>query len=116
MRIAFALLAAAALVGTPLAAQHPPSDSGPHRGMGPGMHDMGPGMQGMHQMMMPMALEMGSAMRVLVFAPDHLLARKDSLRLSAQQVARLTALRNAAQAAYLPAITDAGYAFKTVER
>lgn len=115
MRIAFALFAGLLLVSAPLAGQQPHSDSGPHRMMGPGMHAMmGPGM---HEMMMPMAEEMmGAAMRVMVFAPDHLLARKDSLGLSPQQVVRLTALRDAAQAAHGSAMTDAQHHLQALEQ
>ena len=63
--------------------------------MGRGM--MGQGMMGhmmqMHQMMAPM-------MRGMAFAPDHLLNRKDALELTAAQVTRLTAIRDAAKAAH----------------
>lgn len=76
-------LALLALVGTPLAAQQP------------GM--MG---RGMMPHMMQMQEMMGPMMRGMAFAPNHLLERKDSLGLTAQQVARLTALRDATKTAH----------------
>ena len=72
-----------ALVAAPLAAQQP--------GM-MGREGM-PHMMQMQEMMAPM-------MRAMAFAPEHLLARKDSLGLTPQQVTRLTALRDAAKAAH----------------
>ncbi len=93
-----------ALVAAPLAAQQPAK---PDTGM---MHDMmGPGMgQGMMpQMMMQMQEMMGPMMRGMAFAPDHLLMRKDALNLSAQQVARLTAIRDVAKTAHDAAQADA---------
>jgi len=79
-----------ALVAAPLAAQQPDM-------MGQGMM---PHMVQMEQMMAPM-------MRGMAFAPDHLLMRKDALGLSAQQVARLTAIRDAAKTAHDAAQADA---------
>jgi hypothetical protein len=88
-----------ALVGAPLAAQQPAKpDSGmKHRMMAPGMM---PHMMQMQEMMAPM-------MRTMAFTPDHLLARKDSLGLTAQQVTRLTALRDAVKTAHDAAAADA---------
>lgn len=93
-------------IAAPLAAQQPdtakPAMPMMHRGMPSAMagHDtMGPmmqhmqGMQGMMEMMGPM-------MRGMAFTPDHLLARKDALELTPQQVTRLTALRDAAKTAH----------------
>jgi len=77
-----------ALVAAPLAAQQPGM-------MGQGM----PHMMQMEQMMAPM-------MRGMAFAPDHLLMRKDALGLTAQQVTRLTALRDAAKTAHDAAEAD----------
>jgi len=57
-------------------------------------HDM------MEQMMAPMT-------RAMAFAPDQLLNRKDALGLSAQQVARLIAIRDAAKASHDAAHADA---------
>jgi len=79
-----------ALVAAPLAAQQP------------GM--MG---QGMMPQMMQMQEMMGPMMRGMAFAPNHLLMRKDALGLSAQQVARLTAIRDAAKTAHDAAHADA---------
>ncbi len=82
-------LAFLALVGAPLAAQQPGM-------MGQGM----PHMMQMEQMMAPM-------MGAMAFTPDHLLARKDSLGLTPQQVTRLTALRDAAKTAHDAAHAEA---------
>jgi hypothetical protein len=51
-------------------------------------------------MMSHMMEMMGPMMRTMAFTPDHLLARKDALGLTPQQVTRLTALRDAATAAH----------------
>ncbi len=80
----------ALLVAAPLAAQQPDSTKPPM-----GMHPMMDQMMMMHMMGL-----MGPMMRTMAFTPDHLLARKDALELTAQQVTRLTALRDAAKAAH----------------
>jgi Spy/CpxP family protein refolding chaperone len=85
-------LALLALAAAPLVAQQP------HR-MGRDQQMMSHMMQ-MEQMMAPM-------MRAMAFTPDHLLARKDSLNLTAQQITRLTALRDAAKAAHDQPAADA---------
>jgi len=85
-------LALLALAAAPLVAQQP------HR-MGRDQQMMSHMMQ-MEQMMAPM-------MRAMAFTPDHLLARKDSLNLTPQQITRLTALRDAAKTAYDPAAAAA---------
>src|SRR6266511_1957850 len=79
-------------VAMPAAAQQP-------RPMG---HDqqMQSHMDQMEDMMAPM-------MRAMAFAPDHLLARKDSLNLTPQQITRLTALRDAAKTPHDAAAADA---------
>lgn len=99
----------AALCAAPLAAQHdhpapPPGrgDSVPPRAGGM-MGHMAPG--GM-QMGMPMA-EMPMHEAAMAFAPQHLLDRRDKLGLSAQQVARLEALREATRVAHDRAATAA---------
>lgn len=79
-----------AFVGAPLAAQQPGM-------MG---RSMMPHMMQMQEMMAPM-------MRGMAFAPNHLLERKDSLGLTAQQVARLTALRDAAKTGHDAAHAEA---------
>lgn len=52
-----------------------------------------------HSMGDPMALQdmMGPMMQLLLYTPQHLLARKDALGLTPDQVARLTTLRGAAE-------------------
>lgn len=51
--------------------------------------------------MMPMMREMmAPMMRVMAYTPDHLLARKDSLKLTNDQVSKLTAIRDAAKSAH----------------
>jgi len=80
----------ALVVAAPLAAQQPDSAK-PSFGFHPLVRDM----------MMSHTMEMmGSMMRTMAFTPDHLLARKDALQLTAQQVSRLTALRDVAKAAH----------------
>lgn len=113
-RLALVLALAAA---TPLAAQQPDSTQKPGMPMGPGMtgqHRMAGQMMGQGGMMGPMQGHMmqmmqmmGPMMEGMAFAPDHLLARKDALQLSAQQVTRLTALRDAAQQAHDAAAAEA---------
>lgn len=92
-------LALVALIGTPLAAQEPTK---PDTGMRHGMmrEQMMPHMMQMQQMMAPM-------MRAMAFTPEQLLARKDSLGLTAPQVTRLTALRDAAKTASDAAAAEA---------
>jgi len=70
----------AALAAAPLAAQQP-------------MPPMG------NMMGDPMAMQemMGPMMQVMLYTPQHLLARKDALGLTPDQVSRLTALRAATQ-------------------
>ena len=84
------LLAALVLGTAPLAAQHPAA---------PGHPMMGD----------PMALQdlMGPMMQVLVYTPQHLLARKDALGLTSDQLARLSTLRNAAETGTEAAMADA---------
>lgn len=85
------------LIALPLAAQDTtrPRPPGPGRA-GMGMH--GPhGADGMTGMMHEM---MGPMMRAMAYEPGHLLAWKDSLRLTNDQVTRLTAIRDAAKAAH----------------
>jgi Spy/CpxP family protein refolding chaperone len=97
MRMLLALAVAA-----PLAAQQPDSAKAHRTPMGPGMmmhHEMG-GMrtEGMGE----------SMMGVMMFAPDHLLTMgKERLALTDQQVARLTALRDAAKTAQDAAMAEA---------
>ena len=62
-----------------------------------------------HAMGDPMALQdmMGPMMQVLVYTPQHLLAHKEALGLTSDQVARLTTLRNAAETGEEAAMADA---------
>lgn len=89
----------AILVAAPLAAQQPDS-------MKPRMPMPGHGEMGMQPMMGQMMEMMGPMMRTMAFVPDHLLARKDALELTPQQVTRLTALRDAAKTAHDAAHSD----------
>ena len=84
------LLTVIGLATAPLAAQHPAAPMG--RMMGDPM--------GMQEIMEPMA-------SVMLYTPPHLLARKDALGLTADQVARLTALRDATTAAQGAAMSEA---------
>jgi len=101
MKVIHMLLALAA--AAPLAAQQPDSAKKPagHQ-MG---HMMGPGM--MHGRMMEMQGMMGPMMRGMAYNPEHLLMKKDQLQLTAQQITRLTALRDAAKTAHDAAQADA---------
>ncbi len=105
MRMLLALAIAA-----PLAAQQPDTAKRPMP-MGPGRMTHGEmgAMQGQDHMagMMGQMMEMmGPMMRSMAFAPDHLLARKDALALTPQQVTRLTALRDATQKTHDAAHTE----------
>jgi Spy/CpxP family protein refolding chaperone len=104
-------------VAAPLAAQQPDSAKKPAMPMGHQMGQMmGPGMmqgrmmemQGMMgQMMGHMSQMMGPMMRGMGYMPEHLLMKKDQLQLTAQQVTRLTALRDAGKTAHDAAHADA---------
>jgi Spy/CpxP family protein refolding chaperone len=86
----------ALVVSAPLAAQQADSSKPMpmHRHGEMGMDAMmGHTMAGMMEMMGPM-------MSTMAFEPGHLLARKDALELTPQQVTRLTALRDAAKTAH----------------
>lgn len=78
----------------PLATQQPDAMM-----QGPMAHSMGDPM-GMQEMMEPM-------MQVLLYTPQHLLARKDALGLTQDQVTRLTALGNAAKTGQDAAMAEA---------
>lgn len=92
-----------ACTAVPLVAQQPQAMG--HR------HMMGqPCVMGQPCEMMPhmqqMGLMMAPMMRAMAFTPDHLLANKDSLKLTPQQITKLTALRDAAQAAHDASAAD----------
>ena len=104
MKVIRMLLALA--VAAPLAAQQPDSAKKPM----PMGHQMGPGMmQGrMMERHGPMMGHMsGPMMRGMGYNPEHLLMKKDQLQLTAQQITRLTALRDAAKTAHDAAQADA---------
>jgi Spy/CpxP family protein refolding chaperone len=111
MKIMRTLLALA--VAAPLAAQQPDSARKPRTPMGHEMgHQMDPGMmQGrmmeMQGMMGHMSQMMGPMMRGMGYNPEHLLMKKDQLQLTAQQITRLTALRDVAKTAHDAAQADA---------
>jgi hypothetical protein len=87
-------------IAAPLAAQdtthgHPAKH--PHAGMRRAeMDDM---MSMMREMMGPM-------IRVMAYTPQHLLARKDSLKLTSDQVTKLTTIQSATKAAHDAAASD----------
>jgi Spy/CpxP family protein refolding chaperone len=89
MKVIHMLLALAA--AAPLAAQQP--DTAKHGRM---MERHGPMMGHMSHMM-----------RGMGYNPEHLLMKKDQLQLTAQQITRLTALRDAAKTAHDAAQADA---------
>ena len=88
MKRVLILLACAA---GPLAAQQP--------AMRHDEHSRSAMMSHMHEMMAPM-------MGVMAYAPDHLLDRKESLKLTAQQITRLTALQDGSKKAHEQCAAD----------
>lgn len=60
-------------------------------------------------MMAMMREMMAPLMPIMAYTPDHLLDHRDSLQLTADQVSRLTAIRDAAKSSHDAAATD----FKT---
>ncbi|HYL21301.1 MAG TPA: hypothetical protein VEU74_06055 [Gemmatimonadales bacterium] len=103
------LVLAALVVACPLAAQQPGKADSMRRPM------MGAGpMAGMQRMMdNPMMQEMGPAMmKVMPYMPEHLLAHKDVLALTADQVTRLTALRDGAKTVRDAAVAEAAQHLK----
>lgn len=86
-----------ACTAVPLAAQQPQA-MGHHHMMGQ------PCVMGQPCPMMPQMQQMGHMMapimRAMAFTPDHLLANKDSLKLTPQQITKLTTLRDAAKATH----------------
>ena len=104
------LLAVVALGAAPLAAQHAAKpDTMGHHMMGPGMM---PGMMMEGSMMR----EMGPAMTtMMLYTPQHLLARRESLGLTADQVDRLTGLRDGSKVTFEAATTEAQAHMKQLE-
>jgi hypothetical protein len=86
------LLILLACAAVPLAAQQP--------AMRHDEHSRSAMMSHMNEMMTPM-------MGVMAYAPDHLLDRKESLKLTAQQVTRLTSLQDGAKKAHEQCAADA---------
>jgi hypothetical protein len=78
------------LAAAPLAAQHPAMPRHPMTGDPMGMQEL-----------------MGPTMKVMLYMPQHLLARQEALGLTPDQVGRLTSLRDASQAAQDAAMSDA---------
>lgn len=105
-----ALLTTLCLVAAPLVAQdttharHPAARPG-----APPMAGHAPMRGGDDQMMAMMREMMAPMMRVMAYTPDHLIDHKDSLNLTADQVTKLTAIRDSAKAAHDAAAGD----FKT---
>jgi len=103
------LVLVALALAAPLGAQErakPDSMRHPMMGAGPGM-----------MMSDPMMEQMGRAMmRVMLYTPPHLLARKDALALTADQITRLTALRDGAKTAHDAAMADATARMKELEQ
>jgi hypothetical protein len=94
-------------LATPLAAQQADSMHHPMMGGGPGMAMMDD----------PMMERMGpSMMRMMLYTPQHLLARKDALGLTSDQVGRLTALRDGAKTARDAAMAEAETHVKELEQ
>jgi len=84
------------LAAVPLAAQQPAM---PEMMTGPMMHEMGPAM-----------------MKMILYTPQHLLARRDALGLTIDQVDRLTALREGTKAAQDAAEAEAQAHVKELEQ
>jgi len=93
-------------LAVPLAAQQSDTMHHPMMGAGPGM-----------MMDNPMMERMGpSLMRLMLNTPQHLLARKDALGLTPDQVGRLAALRDGAKTARDAALAEAETHVKELEQ
>lgn len=64
------------------------------------------GRDGMDGMMPMMRAMMGPMVRVMAYTPEHLLAHKDSLQLTNDQVTKLTTIQSSAKAAHDAAAND----------
>jgi len=103
------LIPLAVVCAAALAAQQPDTAKPAHPGMGGhGMMMAHPGI-GMDEMMADPAMEqmMDAMMGSMVYAPRHLLAMKDTLHLTADQVTRLTAIAQRAATAHDAALAAA---------
>jgi Spy/CpxP family protein refolding chaperone len=96
-------------IAAPLAAQQdttharrPGQPAGAAMGRGMARGERG----GMDDMVAMMHEMMGPMVRIIAYTPDHLLAHKDSLTLTSDQVAKLTAIRESAKAAHDAAVSD----------
>ena len=97
----FALITATVcLIAVPLAAQDTTLLRRPGARPGGAMVQREMGRRGDDDMMAMMREMMAPIMRIVAFTPDHLLDHKDSLQLTADQVAKLTSIRDAAKAAH----------------
>lgn len=107
MRTLTLVTATVCLVVAPLAAQHDTTHARhPGGPMRPGQGHMGAGGDDMMAMMREM---MAPLMPIMAYTPEHLLAHRDSLKLTSDQITQLTAIRDAAKTDH-----DAGAAdFKT---
>ena len=94
-------------IAAPLAAQQDTSRARRPRTRPYGQRtDRGTGM-GMDNNMMSMMREMMAPMMpIIAYTPDHLLARKHSLQLTADQVTKLTNIQNTAKSAHETAAAD----------
>lgn len=84
------LAALSLLLAVPLIAQQPDTGKMKHEAMGMG-HGMGGGAG--HDMMQGMAAMMAPMMGVMAYMPEHLLEMKDDLKLTPDQVSKITALQ-----------------------
>jgi LTXXQ motif family protein len=100
------ITAALCLVAAPLAAQQ---DTSHARHPRPAMRRPMPRGEHGDDMMAMMREMMAPMMSVMAYTPDHLLDHRDSLKLSSDQVTRLTAIRDAAKSTHDAAAAD----FKT---
>jgi len=100
------ITAAMCLAAAPLAAQDTTHARHPAPGAHGRMGQMGPRGQDMMAMMREM---MAPLVPIMAYAPDMLLSRRDSLKLTPDQVTKLTAIRDAAKPAHDAAFAD----FKT---
>ncbi len=96
-------------IAAPLAAQQDTTHA--RRPAQPPRAAMGRGMErgergGMDDMVSMMHEMMGPMIHVVAYTPDHLLAHKDSLQLTSDQVTKLTAIRESAKAAHAAAVSD----------
>jgi Spy/CpxP family protein refolding chaperone len=106
------ITAALCLIAAPLAAQQDTTQARrprPRAGGAPGQRRMGRGERGGPRgddMMAMMREMMAPLMPIMAYTPDHLLDHRDSLKLTSDQVTKLTAIRDSAKAAHDAAASD----------